>query len=118
LSATGEWAPWIEFFAKAIAIEARNAQSRIARLLDLRDELSAAVGEHLPRGRLTVDIVDDLIEYAILSVSSVEHRYTKTNQAARDAVKRLIDVGLLEPYNDVAHSRLFWNPRVFRVIEK
>jgi hypothetical protein len=62
--------------------------------------------------------VDDLIEFPIVSVGAVGHRHDKSNQAARNAVNRLIEVGLLEPFNNAKYDRLYWNPRVFQVIQR
>lgn len=118
LSATGEWEPWITFFVEALIVESRRAQNRIRELLDLRDSLSEEVRQLLPRGRLAVDVVDDLIEFPIVSVGAVGHRYDKSNQAARNAVNRLIELGLLEPFNDAKYDRLYWNPRVFQIIQR
>lgn len=94
------------------------AQKRIRELLDLRGSLSEEARQLLPRGRLAVDVVDDLIEFPIVSVGAVGHRHDKSNQAARNAVNRLIEVGLLEPFNNAKYDRLYWNPRVFQVIQR
>jgi Fic family protein len=98
VSTTGDWEPWITFFVEALTVESQRAQHRIGELLHLRESLSEEVRQLLPRGRLAVDVVDDLIEFPVISVGAVEHRYDKSNQAARNAVNRLIEVGLLEPF--------------------
>ncbi|HZD23739.1 MAG TPA: Fic family protein, partial [Acidimicrobiia bacterium] len=118
VSTTGDWEPWITFFVEALTVESQRAQHRIGELLHLRESLSEEVRQLLPRGRLAVDVVDDLIEFPVISVGAVEHRYDKSNQAARNAVNRLIEVGLLEPFNDAKYDRLYWNPRVFQIIQR
>lgn len=80
--------------------------------------MSDEVRRLLPRGRLAVDLVDDLIEFPVISVGAVEHRYDKSNQAARNAVNRLVEVGLLEPFNDAKYDRLYWNSRVFQILRR
>jgi Fic family protein len=118
VSETGDWTPWIEFFAEAVATEARSGHDRIMRLLAFRDEISKAIREARPRARLAVEIADDLIAYPILSVADANRRYGRSNQANRDAVTTLVELGLLEPYNESRYDRLYWNPRVFQVIER
>jgi len=118
VSETGDWAPWIEFFAHAVAAEARSGHDRIMRLLSLRDEIGEKVRTAHPRARLAVEIADDLIAYPILSVAEAERRYGRSNQANRDAVTSLVDLGVLEPYNEARYGRLYWSPRVFQVIER
>jgi Fic family protein len=117
VSQTGEWAPWIEFFATAVATEARSGHDRIMRLLALRDEIGEAVRSALPRARLAVEIADDLIAYPILSISEAQRRYGRSNQANRNAVAALVELGVLEPYGTARYDRLYWSRRVFQVVE-
>ncbi len=117
VSITGDWAPWVEFFARAICAEASSGHARIMRLLALRDEIGEVVRAALPRARLAVEIADDLIAYPILSVSDAHRRFGRSNQANRDAVGSLVELGVLEPYGDARYDRLYWNRRVFQVID-
>lgn len=117
VSTTGDWAPWIAFFARAVGAEAVSGHERIMRLLDLRKELGETVRAALPRARLAVEIADDLIAYPMLSVSDAQRRYGRSNQANRNAIGALLDLGILEPYGDARYDRLYWNRRVFRIID-
>lgn len=116
VSETGDWAPWIEFFATAISAEAQAGLDRIRRLLALREEIVDAVRTARPRARLAIEIADDLIANPILSVADAHRRYGRTNQANRDAIGLLVELGVLEPYRDAPYDRLFWSPRVFAAI--
>jgi Fic family protein len=117
VSASGDWGPWIEFFAKAVRAEAHSGHERIMRLLALREELGETVRSALPRARLAVEIADDLIAYPVLSVAYAQRRYGRSNQANRNAVASLVELGLLEPYGEARYDRLYWNPHVFQVID-
>ncbi|MCC6340258.1 MAG: Fic family protein [Acidimicrobiia bacterium] len=117
VSTTGDWAPWIAFFARAVGAEAVSGHERIMRLLQLRKELGETVRAALPRARLAVEIADDLIAYPMLSVSDAQRRYGRSNQANRNAIGSLLDLGILEPYGDARYDRLYWNRRVFRIID-
>lgn len=74
ISHTGDWAPWITFFAEAVAAEARAGHDRIMRLLALRQEIGDSVRTALPRARLAVEIADDLIAFPILTVAAIPIR--------------------------------------------
>jgi len=117
VSMSGDWAPWIDFFAQAVCAEARSGHNRIMRLLALREELGETVRSALPRARLAVEIADDLIAYPILSVSDAQRRYGRSNQANRNAVSSLVELGILEPYSEARYDRLYWSRRVFQVID-
>ena len=64
-----------------------------------------------------MEIADDLIAFPILSVSDAHRRYGRSNQANRNAVASLVDLGILEPYGSSRYDRLYWSRRVFQVIE-
>jgi Fic family protein len=116
VSASGRWEPWVRFFVEAVSTESKRSRDRIDRLLGLQGEFSARVRELIPRGRLAVVVVDNLIAFPVVTVADVERRYATSNQAARNAVHRLVDEGFLESLDDVAYGRRFWSPRVFQVI--
>lgn len=118
VSETGDWAPWIEFFASAVAAEARSGHDRIMRLLELREQMGDQVRAAHPRARLAVEIAEDLIAYPVLSVSDAERRHGRSNQANRNAIENLLTLEILEPYDDSRYDRLFWCPRVFRAIDR
>ena len=116
LSLTGNWEPWVRFFVEAVRAEATRSRARIDRLLGLQEELSNRVRAQVPRGRLVLDLVDDIIAFPVVTVADVERRYETSNQAARNAVSRLVEEGFLQPFDDAAYGRRFWSPRVFQVI--
>jgi Fic family protein len=117
LSSTGQYTPWVRFFAEAVAAESAAGHDRIMRLLALREDLGKRVRQDLPRGRLAVEIVDDLIAYPILSVADAHRRYGRTDQANRNAVTSLVERGYLRPYGEAKYDRLYWNPQVFQIID-
>jgi Fic family protein len=117
VSRTGDWSSWVEFFARAVAAQSRDGHDRIMRLLALRDEVGEAVRTALPRARLAVEIADDLIAFPILSVTAAHGRYGRTNQANRNAIHQLVDLGILEPYSETRYDRLYWSRRVLQVID-
>jgi Fic family protein len=116
VSSTGDWQPWIEFFAQAVRDESKAGHDRIMRLLSLRDDIGHQVRSALPRARLALDIAHDLIAYPVLSVADSQQRHGRTNQANRDAISALVDLGVLEPYGSARYDRLFWCRRVFQAI--
>jgi Fic family protein len=116
VSLTGEWEAWIGFFVDAVNAESVRSRLRIDQLLSVQEALSARVRERIPRGRLAVDIVDGISEFPVVTVADLERRLGSSNQAARNAVKRLVDEGFLEPLDESVYGRRFWSPEVFRAI--
>lgn len=118
VSQSGEWAPWIEFFATAVREEARTGHDRIMSLLALRAEITKQVRASLPRARIALEIAEDLIAYPILTVADAHHRYGRTNQANRNAIAALVGLGILEPYSAATYDRLYWNRNVFQIVDQ
>ncbi|RMH67230.1 MAG: Fic family protein [Actinomyces sp.] len=117
VSVTGDWGPWVEFFTRAVARSAEDTYHKVISLLDLREELVSRARAELPRARLAIEIAEDLIAFPVLSVASAQARHGRSNQANRNAINRLCELGLLEPYGDARYGRLYWNRRVFEIIE-
>ncbi len=117
VSQTGDWGRWIEFFATAVLEESRSGHDRIMRLLALREDLGQRVRAALPRARLAIEIVDDLIAYPILTVADAHHRYGRTNQGNRNAIQALVDLGILQPYSEARYDRLYGNRHVFQIMD-
>ena len=72
----------------------------------------------LPRARLAVEIAKDLIAHPVLSVADAHRRYGRSNQANRDAIAALVNLGLLEPCGSARYDQLYWSPRVLQAIER
>jgi len=87
------------------------------RLLALREDMGRQVREALPRARIAVEITDDRIAYPLLTVTDAHRRYGHTNQANRNAISALVDLGILEPYGEATYDRLYWNRRVFQMVD-
>lgn len=117
LSVDGDWGRWVGFIASGVAASADDSRRRITALATLREELTEAARSALPRARLAIAMAENLVAFPILSVTAAQARHGKSNQANRDAVNRLCEAGLLEPLSESRYGRLYWNPRVFEIIE-
>lgn len=117
VSKTGEWAPWIEFFANGIAEQAKNGRERILDLLTYHRQVSADVPREFPRARLTLEIAQSLIAFPMLSVRASQSVHGRSNEANRRAIAQLCDIGVLEPFSEARYGRLYWSPAVFQIIE-
>lgn len=118
VSETGDWSPWVGFFARAVAAEARLGHDRIMDLLRLREELTELVRTARPKARLAVEITEEVIAYPIMSVSAAKRRHGRTDQANRNAIHQLVELGVLTPYSDATYNRLYWNRRVFEIVDR
>jgi hypothetical protein len=52
----------------------------------------------------------------MLSVADAQRRYGRSNQANRNAINSLVDLGIIEPYGTARYDRLDWSRRVFQAV--
>jgi len=115
IGATGNYDPWVRFFATAVQAQADDMVQRIEQLLRVREELLGIVREHRIRG-FAVDIIEDLIGYSSITPSAAAKRHKVQYKTANDAIKRLEHLGILVETTGADYGRIFVCPRVREVI--
>jgi len=114
VSATGDYARWVEFFCEALGAQAHEAESRIRELLAWRDETLVLLKSRRLRG-VVLDVAADLIGRPSLNVKTVAEAYGVSNQAANTAVARLVEAGVLEEVTGSNYNRVFQAPAVLDI---
>lgn len=94
LTITGNWDPWVGFFAEGVAAGAERTRRNIESLLLWRDEAIQVVRRARSSG-VPERLASDLIGSPILTASHVARRHNITHQGAMHALRRLADLGLL-----------------------
>ncbi len=115
VSETGDFDPWVAFFADAVRARARAASATIDALLEMREDFIGRVRQAGARG-VAVDLAGDLIGYPVLAVSDVQNLYGVSYPAANSAVDRLVRHGLLHEITGGNYGRIFRCDPVFDVI--
>ncbi|NKR41963.1 Fic family protein [Rhodococcus hoagii] len=103
---TGDFNPWVEFFATAVEEQAREGLARIQHLLRIRERMLADLRAKRLRGS-TIEIAELLIGYPVIDVPTVRMLIGKTFEAANQAVAKLVDQGILEEITGRRQNRLF-----------
>jgi Fic family protein len=106
VSATGNFDPWVRFFARTVAAQAVAAAARAERLLAFRGTAVHRVRDARIKG-LAVSITEDLIGYPVTSVSEIAARYGVSFRAANQAVAKLVDRSLLREATGRGYGRVF-----------
>ncbi|HEY9496566.1 MAG TPA: Fic/DOC family N-terminal domain-containing protein [Intrasporangium sp.] len=115
-SATGNFEPWVAFFADAVIAQAADAEARITRLLSLRQEMLGALRAEKARG-VVLDIVEDLIGYPVITVSQAAKLHSVTFPPANNAIERLVRLGFLVEMTGRGYGRVFACPDVMATVE-
>jgi Fic family protein len=114
-SLTGDFDPWVAFFAEAIAAQARTASRTITGLLAVRAEAVQMLKEDGAKG-VVLDLANDLIGFPRITVSRAAEIYNVSYPAANAAVGRLVSLGLMREITGGNYGRVFACDRVYDVI--
>jgi Fic family protein len=105
LSIDGDFGPWVSFFCTGINEQAEASISRIDRLLGLRESLLDRVLAAGSRGGTAYRVADELIGFPVMDVPWVVQRHKVTYQSARDALERLVSIGIMREIRRSGRTR-------------
>lgn len=98
VSKTGNWDPWVKFFASGVEESALDVAQRVDRILDVQKAYQGIALAEKVSG-LARDIIDFLPGAPVITAPDVMRTTGKTPQAAGLALKRLVTLGILDgPY--------------------
>ncbi|WP_433792451.1 Fic family protein [Actinoplanes sp. CA-252034] len=115
VSATGDFEPWIRFFSEAVRVQAIRAVEKIDALHDWRDQALAQLAAAEVRG-VAVRIVEDMLGYPLITATPTAERYGVSYQAANTAIRRLVELGILEERTGRRYGRVFAARKVLNII--
>lgn len=116
ISKTGDWAPWVEFFCRAICDQAQRAVAVVDDLMGWLTVIRRALNAR-HWSELIVEIVENLVDWPIITVPWVSTTYNMSTPAAKSAVDRLVELDVLKQLNEGAYRRVFGATRVMELVE-
>lgn len=114
---TGDFSPWVEFFAEAVEVQAREGLATIKQLLGIRDRMVTELRTKGMRGS-PIELAEVLIGYPVIDVPTVRNIIAKSFQAANQTVGKLIEQGMLQEITGRRQDRMFVAPEVFLTINR
>lgn len=108
---------WIEAFAEATEIAADRAMDLATSISDLREDWLERAGQ--PRAKAAArKLIEGLIQHPILTVRSAEGIARVSNEAARLALKRLDEAGVVKQITLGRRNRAWAAEEVFDVLDE
>jgi Fic family protein len=95
LSHTGDWDTWVAFFADGVAASAAESQAKVERLVALQENLRGRVQRAGKRG-LSERLAADLVGRPYVTPPEIATGYQVSKQGAHNAIKTLVDLGILK----------------------
>ena len=115
-SATGNFDPWVRFFATAVSAEAEAARTRARKALAYRKALVDRLRAQGLKGTI-IEVAESLIYLPVLSATAVARQCNVTFQTANRVVKRLVDENILSEITGRDYGRLFAAREVLRLLQ-
>lgn len=106
LTLTGDFSTWVELFAHAVELQAREGLQKIQELLTLRDQMVATLRAGGLRGS-AIEIAEILIGYPVIDVRTASRLINKTFEASNVAIAKLVEHGILQEITGRSQNRLF-----------
>ena len=104
---TGNYEQWVAFFLEAVSAAAEDALQTIEKLSELHEK-NAALLPKTRRGKDSVKMLFDHIEqYPILDIKGTAARLELSYNTVSQAVKKLIELGVLRETTNAARNRVF-----------
>jgi len=112
----GRMQEWLQFFLTAVEYQARDAEMRALKLVDLRERYRNDLKAVKSR---SIEVVELLFSNPFLTVRRVERALGITNQGARNLIESLETRGWLQRLAPVGRGgRIYWVGReVYDIIE-
>ncbi len=111
----GELEPWLAFFLRGVTVQARAAEDRTVRLVELQSELrSTLLGEGQPNS--VVRLAEQLFANPVLTVGQVIDRLEVTRPTAQRAIDTLVSRGDLVEVTGRRRNRVYEAPEIFAAV--
>ncbi len=111
----GDPAPWIRFFLEGVRLQARDAEERTVRLVELQEQMR---GELLAEGRPSsvLRLAELLFVAPVVSASMAAARLGATRPTVYRAIAALQERGDLQEITGRQRHRLYEAPEIFQAV--
>jgi len=114
-SQTGDLMPWLSFFLHGVRHQAKDAEERTVRLVELQHQMrNQLLDEKLPTS--VVRLAEYLFSAPVVSASRVADVLGVTRPTAHAAIDGLVERGDLREVTGRARGRIYEAPRIFQAV--
>jgi Fic family protein len=114
-SQTGDFMPWLTFFLRGVRRQARDAEERTVRLVELQHDMRNALLEE-GRPNSVVRLAEYLFSVPVVSASRVSRILDVTRPTAHSAIETLVERGDLHEVTGRERNRIYEAPRIFEAV--
>lgn len=114
-SQRGEWDSWFQFFLIGVAQQARDAEERTIRLVELQQQVR---GELLDgrRSPTVLRLAELLFDQPYVSAKSVQRDLGVTNPTAQAAIEALVELAILREITGRQRNRYYFAEGIYEAV--
>lgn len=115
ISQRGDLIPWVDFFLRGVRVQARDAEERTVRLVELQHQLRTQL---LDEGRpnSVVRLAEHLFSAPIVTAARTEELLGVTRPTAHAAIDALVERGDLKEITGRDRGRVYEAPAIFQAV--
>ena len=114
-SQRGDLMPWLRFFLRGVRRQARDAEERTVRLVELQHELRNELLDE-SRANSVVRLAENLFSTPIVTAARVAELLEVTRPTAHAAIDTLVERGDLVEMTGRERDRIYEAPRIFEAV--
>lgn len=115
VSRTGDWLPWLRFFAECMIESTEVAIQHVEILTQLRDEWHARFQDTRSSARL-LKLLDDLFKHPATTITRTSHLLKVTPASASANIEKLVEAGILKEITGRVRDRVYLAPDILKVM--
>jgi Fic family protein len=116
VSQRGAWNKWIDFFARGVTDQARDAVRRTNRLLDLGKHYQQLVAR-VARSAAALRLLDELFASPYITITGAANALGLTYPAAQNNVNKLIETGILREMTGRTTNRIYVADDILKLLD-
>jgi Fic family protein len=117
-SKTGDFDPWVRFFAQAVRARAEAAANTINNLITFSNEVVGEMKRIGERSTAVANLAANLIGYPVMTVPLVQRELEVSYPTANKAIAKLVEAGYLRKLAGRSYGRVFICERVYHLLDE
>ena len=114
-SQSGDFTPWLTFFLHGVRRQARDAEERTVRLVELQNDMRRALMEE-GKPNSVIRLAESLFSMPVVSASRVAEVLDVSRPTAHAAIDALVEREDLEEVTGRERNRIYQAPRIFDAV--
>lgn len=115
ISQRGTWAEWIDFFARGVEEQSRDASLRAHQLLKLQSQYREQL-QRTSQSTAVLQLIDHLFRSPYVTIRLTQRVLDVTPRAAKQNIEKLVNAKILETMPKIGRQLFYRAPEILRIL--